>query len=127
MGVKQLMEDFRRNCPGCHLAAYVDLTTEMVLGFDAETAPRQEQLNRLARTSQEVMKGQEASEIAANLGGNDHPYQAILFDQNELTVVMCRSIGSAEAVCCIASNPTELRILIEAGTKLLVAIDDLAT
>ncbi|MEO0750347.1 MAG: hypothetical protein AAFY25_00940 [Pseudomonadota bacterium] len=76
MDMPAQLSELRRAVPGCHVAAFVDLSARMVLSHDARSKAPQERLDGLADRARQLLS-------APGLPGVDHA-MAISGDSLEL-------------------------------------------
>lgn len=115
------LDALRSVFPDCSLAAFVDLSTGMVLCASASEATRQEDLEDLCDAAVTALDGVEASAMQKVLGG-PQAMQAFGLSAQGLQCYIRSPLASEEALCLRCAAHVEIDRLARQASDVLRAI-----
>lgn len=115
------LDALRSGFPDCSLAAFVDLSTGMVLCASAADATRQEDLEDLCDAAVAALDGVEASAVQQVLGG-PQPMQVFGLSAQGLQGFIRSPLASEEALCLRCAAHVEIESLARQASDVLRAI-----
>lgn len=108
MDMAAKLSDLRQTIPGCHLAAFMDLSARMVLAHDARSKPPQERLDGLADRARRLLN---TPDVALN--------HAIAISEDNLEIFLCSAPASEDSLALVCGVETDVYAAIEVGLALL--------
>jgi hypothetical protein len=115
MSVSEALDMFRAAVPGCHLVAFVDLESSMVLSVSTQIKQRQELLSALGESASchLPMKQDSLSKCLSIKEESAPPDVAVLLSATG-TVAFVRSLSEPnEALCCGCSPNVAVDAIID--------------
>ncbi|MEO0749291.1 MAG: hypothetical protein AAFZ10_13075 [Pseudomonadota bacterium] len=103
--------DLRVALPGCHVAAFVDLSAKMVMAHDARSKALQERLDDLAERALRLITMPGVAEPA--------PDHAICVSADNLEIFLRADPASDDSLVLVCGLRTEVTKAVETGLTLL--------
>ncbi len=124
MVIRDELERLCARFPACNVVAFTDLTTGMVLCYNAGSKLPQEQLDDLCQTAAALLDGQMAATFGAQLAGPAGPavQTVLLVDGKNVELFLRAGAQPAEALCCNCTTQIELSAFVRAAGDVLAAI-----
>lgn len=124
LDVAGILGRFRQAVPGCHVAAFIDLTSEMVLAVSARSKQPQERLDALAERAAELFAAPMAAlSDAAGVPAGDSPPDFFLSVTPENLLAFIRTGTDApEALGLVCAPGADVEALLRQGSTTLAAI-----
>jgi hypothetical protein len=117
MKVADELDKLREEVNGCHVAAFADISTGLVLSVSALRRPPQEDLDALSARAAEILDGPAAATL-------DEPPELALDMSAEHTVAFVRSrTEPSEVLCCVGSAVMDVAGLLDAARATLGRMD----
>lgn len=111
MDIARQLSDLRNAIPGCHVAAFIDLSTRMVLAHDARSKAPQERMDGLADRA--------VSLIDTPCIGDTTPDHAIAISEDNQEIFLRAMSDRSDGLCLVCSHATDTQAATNAGLKLL--------
>ncbi len=126
MSLEDELETLRAAVPGCRVAAFVDLRAQLVLLSKAAQRPKQEWLDRLARTGATLLPLSASPLMTAAAWDGALPDEAAVISAEGLRIYARLPEDLSEALCCdcapgadagavLAAARATLRRIVAAG------------
>ncbi len=111
MEIAAQLSDLRSAIPGCHVAAFVDLSTRMVLAHDTRSKVPQERLDGLADRAVALLD--------TPITGDVPPDHAIAISADNQEVFLRAVPKSSDGLCLVCGHDTDAQAATKAGLTLL--------
>lgn len=112
MDMAAQLSQLRRDIPGCHVAAFVDLDARMVLVLDARSKAPQERLDGLADRARRLL----------NVPGQQDLNHAVAISSANLEVFLRGAAGSEDGLALVCGLETDLEAALDEGFRLLQGV-----
>lgn len=125
MAIAAILDNLRHAFPGCHYAAYADLSAEMVLATSAKTKMTQEYWDGLCSTAVDMLGGDVAQRVAdlLEIDAKTGIFHAVLADGQDLGVFVRSVSNPADALCCVCAPDAPLQKVMAQMQHCLKEID----
>lgn len=125
MSIAAILDNLRKDYPGCHYVAYTDLNAGMVLATSANHPMTQEYWDGLSETAVDMLHGDVAHRVGQALAikAENSIYHAILSDGPDLGVFVRSVSNPGDALCCVCAPSVPLSNVIDRMQKCLAEID----
>lgn len=121
MDVTALLDGFRSDVGGCDIAAFADLSSQMILCVSSSTKHAQEDLDALTETAASVLGGAMLEGAAALLDG--HQAQSIVsMTPLEARVYLRSEKSGNEVLICVCAADADIGKIATQGAKTLAEI-----
>ena len=122
--VTATLQGLRAAVPNCHVAAFVDLSSQMVLAFDARSKQPQERLDSIAARAAEVLGEADVliSETTPDVPNTAAPDYALALSPTNLEVYLRSTLQPDEALGLICALDVAFEDLLIRGEAALRAI-----
>ncbi len=124
MDVSERLSNLRSAVPGCHLAAFIDLSSKMVLAVNARSNQPQERLDVLADQAERLLSAPDVIiEDPAPSQPSAHIPDYVVTSSPENLEVFVRSAGDAnEALGLVCAINTDIELALDQCDAILIAI-----
>jgi hypothetical protein len=112
---------FRQRVPGCHVIAFADLSTGMVLASCTSEQVTQEKLDALCNSGFDTLFGVNNTGLLQQSqgGSGEAPKAAVVATEAEIQCFVCALHPAQEALCFVISEHLLLDELFEEARSLL--------
>lgn len=122
MDIAAELDAMRAAIQGCSLAAYTDLSSQLVLCSSAVSTPRQEDINALSAAAELALNGAFAESASPVWGGTAPADIAMLMSSNDVRVFLRSASNPSEALICVCGTDTDLTTAADQARAALARI-----
>lgn len=122
MDVTDKLDALRSDLPGCHLVAFTDLGSKLVLCTSSAAKPGQEELDHLSELAHVALDGalaEGAAPVLADGDGDRRAGAAMLVSEHDAKVFLRAPGEAAEALICVCAPGVDLRKVVDCGRSTL--------
>lgn len=114
MDISIRLSDLRRTIPGCHVAAFIDLSARMVLVHDARSKAPQERMDGLADRAVSLLDTPGIDQATPNY--------AMAVSEDNLEIFLRAMSESDDGLCLVCGLDTDPQTAAQAGLSMLRGI-----
>lgn len=122
MDVVKELDAMRGRIGGCDLAAFVDLSSGMVLCTSADSAPAQEFLDALPEAAATLLQGPMIADVRPMAGGGDVGTAAVTITAEEVRVYVRSQTEAPEAMVLICPPEADVSATMDCARETLERI-----
>lgn len=111
MDMVEQLSDLRQTLPGCHLAAFIDLSARMVLAHEARSKAPQERLDGLADRAARLLTTPDVA--------TPSPDHALAVSDHNIEIFLRAAPDADDSLALVCSNDTDAEAAVDAGFAFL--------
>lgn len=121
MEMSQRLTDLRGSIPGCHVAAFIDLSTQMVLAVDARSKQPQERLDLLADRAKALFSTPGVT-ISDTIGEEQIFDQVVVCSEDNTEAFVRTNADTTEAIGLVCSRSANIDMALRRCQAMLADI-----